>query len=167
MALIKCPECEKGVSDTVENCIHCGFNLAGNKFNNAVESKTADNHFSKATQDEPKPRKGLLLAIAAAVVVVIIIIIAVNAGSMSDEERALSYAQSAVESRLASPATASFASMQESRILRNAPPAQNTFTVMSHVDSQNAMGATLRTHFTVEVELIDSSRHRIVSVNMR
>lgn len=28
MALIKCPECGKEVSDTVKNCIHCGFDLS-------------------------------------------------------------------------------------------------------------------------------------------
>lgn len=27
MALIKCPECGKDVSDTIESCIHCGFAL--------------------------------------------------------------------------------------------------------------------------------------------
>lgn len=27
MALIKCPECGKDVSDTIESCIHCGFVL--------------------------------------------------------------------------------------------------------------------------------------------
>lgn len=25
MALVKCPECEKEVSDKTENCIHCGY----------------------------------------------------------------------------------------------------------------------------------------------
>lgn len=27
MALIKCPECGQGVSDSAESCIHCGFVL--------------------------------------------------------------------------------------------------------------------------------------------
>ena len=30
MALIKCPECEKEVSDTIENCIHCGYKIKKN-----------------------------------------------------------------------------------------------------------------------------------------
>ena len=30
MALIKCPECGKDVSDTIENCIHCGYKLKQN-----------------------------------------------------------------------------------------------------------------------------------------
>lgn len=25
MSLVKCPECNKEISDTVENCIHCGY----------------------------------------------------------------------------------------------------------------------------------------------
>jgi|GEM_PF-2280951 len=27
MSLIECPECRKEVSDTVDNCIHCGFTI--------------------------------------------------------------------------------------------------------------------------------------------
>lgn len=27
MALIKCPECNKEISDTVESCIHCGYKI--------------------------------------------------------------------------------------------------------------------------------------------
>ena len=32
MALIKCPECGKDVSDTCDSCIHCGFKLSKPKF---------------------------------------------------------------------------------------------------------------------------------------
>jgi len=28
VSLIECPECKKEVSDTVDNCIHCGFTLS-------------------------------------------------------------------------------------------------------------------------------------------
>lgn len=28
MALIKCPECGKEVSENAENCIHCGYPLS-------------------------------------------------------------------------------------------------------------------------------------------
>ena len=27
MALIKCPECGKEISDTCESCVHCGYKL--------------------------------------------------------------------------------------------------------------------------------------------
>lgn len=39
MALIKCPECNKEISDTVDNCIHCGYSI--NKRN--VENTTLVN----------------------------------------------------------------------------------------------------------------------------
>lgn len=32
MALIKCPECKKEISDTVKKCPNCGFSLRENKF---------------------------------------------------------------------------------------------------------------------------------------
>ena len=27
MALIKCPECDKEISDSAQNCVHCGYPL--------------------------------------------------------------------------------------------------------------------------------------------
>lgn len=38
MALIKCPECGKEVSDTAKNCIHCGFVLKED--NNTAQPQT-------------------------------------------------------------------------------------------------------------------------------
>ena len=40
MALIKCPECGKDVSDTCDQCIHCGFKLK--KVNNDYLSKNEE-----------------------------------------------------------------------------------------------------------------------------
>lgn len=31
MALIKCPECGKEISDSVEKCIHCGYEVKTEK----------------------------------------------------------------------------------------------------------------------------------------
>lgn len=31
MALIKCPECGKEVSDTTKKCVHCGYRLTRNQ----------------------------------------------------------------------------------------------------------------------------------------
>lgn len=37
MALIKCPECGKDISDTCENCIHCGYPIRkGKKINKKI-----------------------------------------------------------------------------------------------------------------------------------
>lgn len=30
MSLIECPECKNKISDTIESCIHCGFNISKN-----------------------------------------------------------------------------------------------------------------------------------------
>ncbi len=38
MALIKCPECGKEISDTAKNCIHCGYALKED--NNTVQPQT-------------------------------------------------------------------------------------------------------------------------------
>ncbi len=42
MALIKCPECGKEVSNTIEQCIHCGYYL----------HRTIDNTNEKQTSEE-------------------------------------------------------------------------------------------------------------------
>lgn len=34
MALIKCPECEKEISDQANRCIHCGYPITRNDFTN-------------------------------------------------------------------------------------------------------------------------------------
>lgn len=36
MALIKCPECSKEVSDKAKTCPHCGYPLTNNKKTNTV-----------------------------------------------------------------------------------------------------------------------------------
>lgn len=42
MALIKCPECGKDVSDTCEYCIHCGYRLSKPSFEKTEEAKPID-----------------------------------------------------------------------------------------------------------------------------
>lgn len=46
MAMINCPECKKEISDTVDNCIHCGYSLAASK----APSKTSKPHKNSETQ---------------------------------------------------------------------------------------------------------------------
>ena len=45
MALIKCPECGKDVSDTCDQCIHCGFKLKKD-FNQNKTKSLVDEFYS-------------------------------------------------------------------------------------------------------------------------
>lgn len=47
MALIKCPECGKQISDSLQSCIHCGYKL------NTTKQTATTNTAPIATQDEP------------------------------------------------------------------------------------------------------------------
>ena len=48
MALIKCPECGKEVSDTIKSCIHCGFEL------NKESDKTPAEKLEEPVKEEDK-----------------------------------------------------------------------------------------------------------------
>ena len=48
MALIKCPECGKEISDKSEKCIHCGFPLRNEPFlQECINGKYYDVNFLK------------------------------------------------------------------------------------------------------------------------
>ena len=49
MALIKCPECGKNVSNQAEACIHCGYPLKKVAVNDA---ETPGQEFSEATSSQ-------------------------------------------------------------------------------------------------------------------
>ena len=40
MALIKCPECDKQISDKAESCPHCGYSLEKRPSSNHNNNKT-------------------------------------------------------------------------------------------------------------------------------
>lgn len=40
MALIKCPECKKQISETVENCPHCGYPISLGEIKKIKDSRT-------------------------------------------------------------------------------------------------------------------------------
>lgn len=79
MSLIKCPECEKEISDKAFSCPHCGYQLAGEKnINNdlEVENDTVEINDSNEiiVQEKIKNRKTLKITIAVLVSIVIIIL---------------------------------------------------------------------------------------------
>ena len=71
MALIKCPECGKMISDKSENCIGCGYPVNGN-------SKTEEEKKVKKEKPERKPiNKRFVKTIAIAVPVIAVIVAAI------------------------------------------------------------------------------------------
>lgn len=60
MALIKCPECGKKVSDKANECIHCGYPINNNDVNDDIayidkimSEMKLKNHKIKTTNDKP------------------------------------------------------------------------------------------------------------------
>lgn len=68
MALIKCPECGKDVSENAENCIHCGYPLSKLYTNQVDVSETQNTYannqenaqYKAATYTPGKPKKSIL-----------------------------------------------------------------------------------------------------------
>lgn len=80
MALIKCPECKKKVSDQCENCPNCGYPIKANiaKTNTAESEVTTTSEVIKSEENKPekvkKPiNKKVLIAIIAVASVVLIV----------------------------------------------------------------------------------------------
>lgn len=91
MALIKCPECGKDVSDTVQNCIHCGYVLK-QKETDVVTTSLQDNVVATSTSsnikkqpDEGKNKKGcgkiifIILAVLFGVFVIVMVVTLISA----------------------------------------------------------------------------------------
>lgn len=69
MALIKCPECGKEISDQAQSCPNCGYPI-----NNAQQPPVADSQTSDtATTASPPPKKKGALKIALAIGVLVVI----------------------------------------------------------------------------------------------
>ena len=83
MAMIKCPERGKDVSDQAKNCVHCGYPLSKKK---KVKNDPADIPAAPVEERKDKPangrKKGLILAVAgvllAAAVIVAILLVTGN-----------------------------------------------------------------------------------------
>lgn len=79
MALIKCPECKKEISDTVKKCPHCGF-----KIKNNIDVKEIVNRVNfKEILDKLMHNKKMLYSIIGILLVIIFIIIFIAGGKDS------------------------------------------------------------------------------------
>lgn len=76
MALIKCPDCGKEVSDKSEVCIKCGCPLQGE-----VKEEKREREEKNVVQKPKKSKKNILfIALALIAVIVVIIVIVANSG---------------------------------------------------------------------------------------
>lgn len=97
MAMIKCAECGKDISDKAMSCIHCGYpisslvysenivngELVATETPNIVDDKTPSKQPSKTTTEVKKQNMGCGIAIA--VIVVIILIVSLFGGEDHDD----------------------------------------------------------------------------------
>lgn len=75
VAIIKCPECHNPVSDTCEDCIHCGYKLT--QTDNLSESKIVAGH-EVCNQRSSKKRILLIVTPLVAAVVILTLIFAIG-----------------------------------------------------------------------------------------
>ena len=74
MAIIKCPECGKEVSDKAKTCIHCGAPLV--KENSSKVATNNEKPIDVVKKDEKKPiNKKMILMIGAPVLVIVVAIV--------------------------------------------------------------------------------------------
>jgi hypothetical protein len=141
MALIKCPECNKQVSNAAKTCPHCGFQLISNDITK-----------------KPKKVNGCLsiLIIAASVLTIFFIIGFFGDDSSSDSTNstnnflAYNYAEDFVKQKLKSPSTAIFPGISEKNE-HIIDLGSGKYKINSWVDSQNGFGAMLRTNFSCTI----------------
>lgn len=144
MALIKCRECGKEISDKAESCPNCGYKKT-------VVMPSVGNYNSGKTLTSN------LLAKVSIAIIVIVLLIAVFYPSSNNShttkakselnynlDRSYRIAKEYVLKDLKSPSTAKFADIMDVRYKDNK---DNSYTLESWVDSQNSYGATLRTKF--------------------
>lgn len=85
MALIKCPECGKDVSDTNKSCIHCGYSLKNLRIEN--ENKPVETfpplEYSN-TPKQPTNKKGIIIV---GVIIALIVISLIGFGVKNAENK--------------------------------------------------------------------------------
>jgi hypothetical protein len=151
MALISCPECSKEVSDKAKSCPHCGYELNSGS--------------SKNTKMSKKSGKGTVILTVILFVGIFILILHTagifskdtsNSSSSSSsnvsKNRSLAYhyAKDFVKKQLKSPSTAEFPGIfeKDGHIVELG---NDSYKIVSWVDSQNGFGATIRSKFSCTI----------------
>ncbi len=149
MALIKCPECGKEISDKAASCPSCGCPV----------TPVEDVAQQESPQTPAKTKRGGGL-VALFVTLGAILLFAICSGSGSkdskginnSENNAKSYAMIIVKDNLKSPSTAKFCNTASEMTAKNIGGYK--WRVTGWVDAQNSFGATVRSDFVVELELV-------------
>jgi DNA-directed RNA polymerase subunit RPC12/RpoP len=145
MALIKCPECKKEVSDSALACPHCEYKFKEDKKQVA----------------KPKKKGGCFTNLSLIIVALVVCsYVDASGGGNSTSLRssyphnkfaAYRYAEKYVKQKLKSPSTAKFPSVSEKdkhTTSFSTTPGVGKYKIESWVDSQNSFGATVRTKFS-------------------
>ena len=152
MALTKCKECGKEISKKADTCPNCGFN-----------------------QKKSKGKKWQAFGCLFWIFIIFLVFTWISNWEFSEnttpwnerDNSIMAYIMTEdwVKERLVSPATAEFPSASVKREHTTRLNNQR-YRIESYVDSQNRMGATLRTFFTAEVQQTGETTWRLISIEM-
>jgi hypothetical protein len=161
MALITCPECKKQISETVKSCPHCGYVFTDGE-----------------TTTIKKNESNVKIVFFIILIVGIFVLFKVCTGGNNrtgdsvvntpwDEKDntvgAWVYTKMYVEQNLKSPRTAKFPWDFTKHVQRDG----TTYMISSYVDSQNAFGAMIRTHFNATVKEVSEDRWVLISFEFK
>lgn len=152
MAIEKCTECKGDVSSNADACPHCGYNIKKEKESKAqgigclVLIVLAIGFWFWLPSSEPGP--------------------IVPWQDKDHSSTAYYHTENWVKDRLVSPSTAKFPSRSERSNHVRRTEGQK-YTIISYVDSQNRMGAMIRSTFVAEVEQVSENTWRLLSLDIQ
>ncbi|MBR2835263.1 MAG: hypothetical protein IKE43_06100 [Coriobacteriales bacterium] len=124
-----------------------------------IDNQSASNTISIGTTKD-NAASGCSIGCGIIIALIILLFIgycSIGGGTYTSDAKAYAIAESFIEDHLVSPSSAKFAPMPQATIENNgdSPIHDNytRFTVKSYVDSQNRFGATIRTYFTVVIDI--------------
>lgn len=166
MALIKCPECGKEISDKAASCPNCGCPIG-----ESGEAQEATEYYRGSSGGKSGSGNGgcgKAILIILAIIGGLILIGTCSGGSGSSsgssnnwntESWAKSYAQIIVKDNLKAPSTAKFCNTAREMTAKNMGGSK--WKVTGWVDAENSFGAMIRSDFEVVLELNSNGATKI------